>query len=224
VLQLRRVSIAIAVLVAPSTRAAAQQTATPATAAAAGALRVAPSGRAMTQVSLVRQRAAGPAAPGSATAANAPAAAPPPASPPPAPTRITIDYGQPNARGRKIAGGVVPFGAVWRTGANEATSFTTDVDLTVGGVRVPRGAYTLYTLPAANGWQLIVNKQTGQWGTEYHAEQDLARIPLRSRMLTEPIESFTIWLTPSADPAPSGLLRLAWGDLELSTDWRVSSP
>ena len=146
------------------------------------------------------------------------------------PARVTIDYGQPHARGRTIVGGVVPFDQVWRTGANEATSLVTDVDLTIGGVAVPKGSYTLYTLPSRSGWKLIINKNTGQWGTEYAPEHDLARVDLRSRQLREPAESFSIWLVPEAGrndqggvpgATPRGVLRLAWGDLELSTDWAV---
>jgi hypothetical protein len=148
-----------------------------------------------------------------------------------APARITIDYGQPHARGRAIVGSaVVPFDQVWRTGANEATSLTTDVDLTIGDVAVPKGSYTLYTLPSRNGWKLIVNKNTGQWGTEYLQEHDLARIDLRTRTLREPLDSFSIWLVPDvtrnaqggiSGGLPRGVLRLAWGDVELSTGWSV---
>jgi len=132
---------------------------------------------------------------------------------------VAIDYGQPHARGRQVAGGVVPYDRVWRTGANAATSLVTDVDLTIGGTRVPRGSYTLYSLPTRAGWKLIVNRQTGQWGTEYDPARDLARIDLRTRTLREPLESFTIWLVPSGNGR--GVLRLAWGTTELSTDWAV---
>jgi len=146
------------------------------------------------------------------------------------PVHITIDYGQPHARGRTIIGGVVPFDAVWRTGANEATSLVTGVDLTIGGVAVPRGSYTLYTRPSRSGWKLIINKNTGQWGTDYRQEHDLARIDLTSRQLREPLDSFTIWLVPDVEMSetggitaslPRGVLRLAWGDVELSTNWSV---
>ncbi len=174
--------------------------------ASADGLRAQPSGRARTTVTLVRR--AGD----------------------PTPARIIVDYGQPHARGRTILGNVVPFDAPWRTGANEATSLVTDVDLVVGGVVVPRGSYTLYTLPSRSGWKLIINKNTGQWGTEYRPEQDLARVDLRVRQLREPIDAFSIWLVPDVSRSPSGeitgglprgVLRLAWGDVELTTDWRV---
>ena len=146
------------------------------------------------------------------------------------PVRITIDYGQPHARGRTIVGQVVPFDTPWRTGANEATSLVTDADITIGGVAVPKGSYTLYTLPSRSGWKLIINKNTGQWGTEYLQEHDLARVDLRSRQLREPLESFSIWIVPEvernaeggiAGGLSRGVLRLAWGDVELSTDWSL---
>jgi hypothetical protein len=146
------------------------------------------------------------------------------------PSQIIIDYGQPHARGRAILGNIVPFDAVWRTGANEATSLVTGVDLMIGGVAVPKGSYTLYTLPTRSGWKLIINKNTGQWGTDYLQEHDLARVDLRSRQLREPLDSFSIWLVPEVERSatggisgglPRGVLRLAWGDIELSTDWSV---
>jgi len=146
------------------------------------------------------------------------------------PIRIMIDYGQPHARGRTIVGNVVPMDAVWRTGANEATSLVTDADLTIGGVAVPKGSYTLYTLPSRNGWKLIINKNTGQWGTDYLPEHDLARVDLKARQLREPLDSFSIWLVPDVERSaqggitgglPRGVLRLAWGDVELSADWSV---
>jgi len=106
--------------------------------------------------------------------------------------KVTIDYGAPSTRGRKIMGEVVPYDKVWRTGANDATSLTTDATLKIGGTMVPAGSYTLYTLPSATRWLLIINKQTRQWGTEYHQEQDLARIPLQSKTLSSPQEKMSI--------------------------------
>jgi hypothetical protein len=119
---------------------------------------------------------------------------------------LIIDYHRPSARGRTVFGGVVPFGSVWRTGANQATSFTTDRDLMIGGSRVPAGSYTIWSLPTADSWHLILNRQTGQWGTEYHAEHDLAHIPLTVTRPMPPVEQFTIAV------APDGTLSLAWGD------------
>ena len=144
------------------------------------------------------------------------------------PARIEIDWGQPHLRGRNVIGmpGVVPWDSVWRTGANMATQLTTEVDLTLGNAFIPRGVYTLFTLPSRNGWKLIVSKQTLQWGTDYDPAQDLARVDLRARTLAEPQESLTFWLVPAVENAqsrafPHGVLKFAWGNTELSADWRV---
>lgn len=140
------------------------------------------------------------------------------------PQRIRIEYGQPHLRGRALhTPGFVPLDSVWRLGANEATELETGVDLTIGGRPVPKGTYTLFALPTASGWKLIVNKNTGQWGTDYKAEHDLVRVDLRRKTLPAPIESLSIWLIPSAQrgAAPSGELRIAFGTTELSTDWSM---
>jgi hypothetical protein len=107
---------------------------------------------------------------------------------------VTIHYSSPRMRGRKIMGELVPYGKVWRTGANPATSFVTDGDLMIGDLHVPAGKYTLYTLPAAPGtpWQLIINKQTGQWGTVYNEGQDLGRTPMQHSALSSPQENMSI--------------------------------
>jgi hypothetical protein len=139
--------------------------------------------------------------------------------------RIRIDYGQPHLRGRTLhTEELVPLDSVWRLGANEATELETGVDLIIGGQAVPKGKYTLFALPAANGsWKLIINKNTGQWGTEYSAQHDLTRVDLRRRTLPSPIESFSIWLIPTAQAggARSGELRFAWGTTELATNWSI---
>ncbi len=122
---------------------------------------------------------------------------------------IAIDYQRPSRRGRLIFGGLVPWDAVWRTGANSATSFTTDRNLIIGGVPVPAGAYTLWSIPGRAGWQLVINKQTGQWGTVYNQERDLARIPMTVERLTSPVEQFTIEID-------NGRLSLAWDDTRAS--------
>jgi hypothetical protein len=144
------------------------------------------------------------------------------------PARIAIDYGQPHARGRNVVGlaGVMPWDSVWRAGANMSTQLTAEVDMTIGNAFIPRGIYSLFALPTRNGWKLIVSKELLQWGTDYDPKQDLARIDLRSRTLPEPIESLTFWLVPAVEAPPSptfphGVLRFAWGNTELSTDWRV---
>jgi hypothetical protein len=110
---------------------------------------------------------------------------------------VSVAYGRPSMRGRRIVGQVVPYGQVWRTGANEATAFRTDRDLVIGGTRVPAGSYTLWSVPAADGWTLIVNRQTGQWGTVHDAAQDLARIPVRAETAAgEPVEQLTMRFEP----------------------------
>jgi len=121
---------------------------------------------------------------------------------------VSIQYSRPSMRGRKIFGGLVPYDQVWRTGANAATSLKTDVPLTIGGASVPAGSYTLYTLPGANSWKLIVNKQTGQWGTEYSQGQDLARVDMKVTQQTSPLEQFTISLDKT--DGDSAMLKLEW--------------
>jgi hypothetical protein len=121
---------------------------------------------------------------------------------------LLVDYGRPLRRGRTIFGGIVPFDSVWRTGANAATQFRTDVDLSMGGVTIPAGTYTLWTVPSRTGpWKLVINRQTGQWGTVYDANQDLARIDLRTETLSTPVDRFTISIEPQGH---GGVLAIAW--------------
>jgi hypothetical protein len=105
--------------------------------------------------------------------------------------KITIEYSRPSLRGRKMET-LTPYGKVWRTGANEATALTTEADLTIGGANVPAGKYTIYTLPSEGTWKLIINKQTGQWGTVYKEDQDLARVDMQKSETSAPVEQFTI--------------------------------
>jgi hypothetical protein len=106
---------------------------------------------------------------------------------------IKTDYSSPRMKGRKIYGDLVPFGEVWRAGANEATTFVTSADVNVGGKTVPAGSYTLFTVPNADKWVLIVNKKTGEWGIPYKYEGDeLARVDMKVSKLPSPIENFTI--------------------------------
>ena len=105
---------------------------------------------------------------------------------------FTVDYYAPSMHERKVMGGLVPYGEVWRTGANAATTLKTTGTLQIGTLKVPAGTYTLYSLPAESGWQLIVNKETGQWGTVYHEAQDLGRTPMHGDKLTSPQEVMSI--------------------------------
>ena len=113
---------------------------------------------------------------------------------------VMVDYGRPSRRGRTIfaANGLVPFGKVWRTGANSATTLVTSKPIMVGTTRLAAGTYTLYTIPDAASWQLVINKQTGQWGTSYDQKQDVARIPMTVTKLAAPVEQFTIAVEPAA--------------------------
>ena len=144
------------------------------------------------------------------------------------PSRITIDYGQPHARGREIFGALVPYGQVWRLGANWATRLTVDFDVRFGDLDVPRGEYTLFLLPRENGGELIVSRQTRQWGTDYDPSYDFGRTPLDRRTPGETVRSLAITLEPDL-PAeegaiPSGTLRITWGRAEYATDWRMLWP
>ena len=106
---------------------------------------------------------------------------------------ITVAYSSPRMRGRKIFGDLVPFGEVWRTGADNATSFVTKADLVAGGKNIPAGSYTLFTLPTQSNWTLIISKQTGEFGIPYPGERfDFARIEMKLSKLPSPIENFTI--------------------------------
>lgn len=144
------------------------------------------------------------------------------------PSRITIAYGQPHARGRRIEGGLVPLDTVWRFGANTATTLHTDVDLTLGTLKVPRGDYALYLLYSKSGWQLIVNTASASWGSDYDAKRDVGRLALVARTRTEPEESLSVYLVPeTARPSTGhaelrGRLRIVWGTTELSTTWSVA--
>jgi hypothetical protein len=122
---------------------------------------------------------------------------------------FTIDYGRPLARGRVLLGDVIPYDRVWRTGANAATQFTTSAPITLAGMPVPAGAYTLWTIPHEHGVELIVNRQTGQWGTGYGPAHDLGRAPMTTETLAAPVEQFTIAI--DAGGGRRGTLAIAWG-------------
>ncbi len=112
---------------------------------------------------------------------------------------IKTDYSSPRMKGRKIFGELVPFGEVWRTGANEATTFVASADVAVGGKAVPAGSYTIFTVPTADKWTLIINKKTGEWGIPYKYESDeLARVDMKVSKLSAPVENFTIAYAKSA--------------------------
>jgi hypothetical protein len=126
---------------------------------------------------------------------------------------LTVDYGRPSKRGRTLFGELVPWNEVWRTGADAATQFTTTRDLKLGDTELKAGSYTLWTLPTESGATLIVNAQVGQWGTEYNATRDIARIPMAVHRLDQPVERFTIDLAS----AGGGEVRMRWD----TTEWVV---
>ena len=140
----------------------------------------------------------------------------------PTPLHIKLEYGQPHARGRAVAGALADdLNKVWRLGANASTTLTTDVDLIIGGATVPKGAYSLYAETSSTGpWKLVINKNTGQWGTEYLADKDLARVSLTSKTLPVAVESLSMTMVPAPDAA-RGDLRIVWGTREFTTTWAV---
>jgi hypothetical protein len=127
---------------------------------------------------------------------------------------VWVDYGRPSLRGRDVWVNGVLGDTIWRTGANAATQLRTDTDLAIGGTTVPAGLYSLWTSAGPGGYQLIVNRQAGQWGTEYHPDRDLARIPLRESTVAAPVERFTVAIEPQGSQA--GVLTLTWGTKQLS--------
>ena len=133
---------------------------------------------------------------------------------------LMIDYGRPAKRGRVVYGGIVPYGEVWRTGANAATQFKTDKPLDFGGTVVPAGFYTLWTVPTANGWKLVVNGETGQWGTAHKPEKDLYTLDMRVSTLPQVVERFTISVDPSAT---GGVLNLDWDTTRSSIAFTVKA-
>jgi len=130
--------------------------------------------------------------------------------------RITITYGRPSMRGRKIFGSLVPYDRVWMPGADEATIFETSAGLQFTDFTLRPGPYSLYTLPGEHGWKLIINKMTGQFHTSYPEDQDLAKLPMTIEHLTTPVETLTISAVPR--PQGGGAVQLEW---ELT---RVSAP
>lgn len=129
--------------------------------------------------------------------------------------KISITYGRPYMKGRKIFGELVPFGRVWRTGADEKTKLVTEADLMIGSLSVPKGSYSLWTVPAEDGWKLVVNKAADGWGTQYDESQDFGRTDMKVKKLSAPVEQFTIKLTPAGK---GGLLTMQWEQTEAAID------
>jgi Protein of unknown function (DUF2911) len=132
---------------------------------------------------------------------------------------INIEYYAPSMHGRKIMGGLVPFGVVWCTGANWATKITTQADLQMGGLKLPAGSYSIWTLPNQNEWTLIINKQTGQFHLNYDSSQDFGRTKMNLKTLATPVETFKIELR--SDGGNKGTLALLWETTEASIPFTV---
>jgi hypothetical protein len=132
---------------------------------------------------------------------------------------FTVDYSRPLVRGRTLLGDLIPYDYIWRTGANAATHFSISAPIRLGNLAVPAGAYTLWTLPKRDGITLIVNQQTGQWGTGYGPGHDLGRTPLTSEATASPVEQFTIAIEPR--DSHSGVLALSWGPFRWTAPIRV---
>jgi hypothetical protein len=130
---------------------------------------------------------------------------------------VTVDYSRPARRGRTLVGDLIPYDQVWRTGANAATQLTTSSPIELAGVALHPGTYTLWTLPSRRGVSLIINGQSGQWGTEYHADRDVARRPMMVDSLSQNVERFTIRLDPA------GRLVMEWGSFQWSVPIRARS-
>jgi hypothetical protein len=132
---------------------------------------------------------------------------------------IRIDYYAPSGHGRKIMGGLVPYGVVWCTGANYATKITTEADLKIGDLNLPKGSYSIWTLPGANEWMLIINKETGQFHLNYDSSQDFGRTKMNLKTLSDPVETFRIELRPGS--GNQGTLALIWEKTEASIPFTV---
>ena len=138
---------------------------------------------------------------------------------------ISVRYARPSKRGRAIFGDIVPWDTVWRTGANDATVFTSDTDLLIGNEMVHAGSYTLFTIPSRNGTTLIINREIMRGGeplagTDYDASKDLARIPMTTKALAAPVEKLTIEVVPRGN---EGVLRIVWDRREMTVPIRLRS-
>jgi hypothetical protein len=133
--------------------------------------------------------------------------------------KISVDYYAPSMHERKVMGSLVPFGQVWCTGANIATAITADAALQMGGLKLPKGSFSIWTLPAEKEWTLIVNKQTGQSHLNYDSSRDFGRTKMNLKTLATPVETFRIELR--SDGGNKGTLALMWERTEASIPFTV---
>jgi Protein of unknown function (DUF2911) len=123
---------------------------------------------------------------------------------------VAIYYGRPNTKGRKIWGGLVPYGKAWRAGADEATTLVTQDPITIGDASIPAGAYTLYMVPEENGTaKLAISKKIGAWGIPVNEKDDLTRVDMKKEALKDKLEQFTIALEKGTGGAT---LKMMWED------------
>ncbi|GAB3640190.1 hypothetical protein GCM10027423_08260 [Spirosoma arcticum] len=131
--------------------------------------------------------------------------------------RVKVDYGRPYRRGRKIFGGVVPYDSLWRTGANNATILTLPYDIQIGKSIIPKGQYSLYTIPRPTNWLLIFNTDTTTWPTDPDRRKDFAQVALQVKRLDTPKDQFTIDIQ---ETKTGGVLKFQWDDVEAFTDFK----
>jgi hypothetical protein len=129
---------------------------------------------------------------------------------------VTVEYSRPYKKGREIFGALVPFGKIWRTGANEITILTVEGDFMVGKVHAPKGSYGVYTIPGKTGWTLALSKTVKGWGAEYNEAQDLGRTPMKVGKTAAPVEQLTISVEPVG--SNKGVLKIAWDNTEATVN------
>jgi len=132
---------------------------------------------------------------------------------------MSVEYYAPAMHGRKVMGALVPFGQVWCTGANWATKLTFDHDLEMGNLKLPKGSYSIWTVPNEKEWILIINRETGQFHLNYDQSQDFGRTKMEVKPLPAPVEKFTVVL--KQEGGKKGRLALAWENTEASVPFTV---
>lgn len=135
--------------------------------------------------------------------------------------KITVDYYAPSMHGRKVMGGLVPFGEVWATGANFATAITSEAPLEIGSLKLAKGSYSIWTIPGEKDWTLILNKQTGQSHLYHDEARDIGRAKMNVKWLATPVETFRIELRPEGANSNKGTLALIWENTEASIPFTV---
>jgi hypothetical protein len=130
--------------------------------------------------------------------------------------RVTITYGRPNAKGRQIWGGLVPYGKAWRAGADEATTLTTQQAIKIGNDTIPAGTYTLYTVPTEKDAKLAFSKKTGGWGIPVNEKEDLVRVDMKKEPLDKKVDQFTIVI---GSAGATGSIKMMWENAQYSVEF-----